>query len=214
MGLKPASAINVKTDRDSMYRAPRGDPELVRVPPMQFLMIDGAGDPNTSPAYRDAIAALYSVSYGLRFAVKRETGVADRVGPLEGLWWAADMSEFAANRQTAWEWTMMIAQPAAVTDARLVAAQLDLRRKRKDVAGLEKLRLEPFDEGLCAQVLHVGPFSTEGPAIERLHGFIHDLGYTFDGRTQKHHEIYLSDPRRSAPATWKTIIRQPIAEPR
>jgi hypothetical protein len=125
--------------------------------------------------------------------------------PLEGLWWADDMSAFASNDKAKWQWTMMILQPSFVSDDVLNSAMAEVLRKKK-LPGIDKLRLENFSEGLCAQVLHVGPFSEEGPTIERLHAFIDARS----GRRDKHHEIYLSDIRRAAPQKGKTIIRQPM----
>ena len=207
--LKTMPAAARKPDRTSFDKAPADGPELVDVPTMNFLMIDGHGDPNTSQEYKEAIEALYAMSYSLKFALKKETGLDYRVGPLEGLWWADDMTRFA-ERKTDWSWTMMIAQPDRLTAQRSAAMQHEVGRK-KQLPALNRIRLERFHEGLCAQILHVGPFSAEGPTIERLHSFIRERGYGFDGRRQKHHEIYLSDPRRAAPTKWKTVIRQPIA---
>lgn len=175
---------------------------------MSFLMIDGRGDPNTAQEYKDAIAALYSLSYALKFALKKERGLDCPVGPLEGLFWAKDMSVFA-DRKADWFWTMMIAQPDQVTSQRFAKTLEEVGRK-KELVGLDRVRLVRFNEGLCGQLLHIGPYSAEGPNIERLHAFIRTEGYTFDGRMQKHHEIYMSDPRRTVPAKWKTIIRQPV----
>jgi len=179
----------------------------VRVPELAFAMIDGHGDPNTSPAYREAVEALYGVSYTLKFALKKELGLTYRVGPLEGLWWADDMATFSVDRKGDWLWTMMIAQPDEVTAERFESALQDVRRK-KGLEALDRTRLERFDEGLAAQVLYIGPYRDEGPTIERLHGFIDDAGYRL---AKKHHEIYLGDPRRSAPEKLRTIIRQPVA---
>jgi hypothetical protein len=181
------------------------------VPELTFVMIDGHGDPNTSAEYREAIQAVYGLSYTLKFSLKRELGLTYRVGPLEGLWWADDMAEFSIGRKAAWDWTMMIAQPDAVTPERFERAREDVSRK-KGLPSLARVRLERFDEGLAGQVLYLGPYSDEGPTIEHLHRFIHGLGYAFDGRHQKHHEVYLGDPRRSAAEKLRTIIRQPIAE--
>jgi len=193
-----------------LYKAPRREPELVRVPEIGFAMIDGRGDPNTSPAYKDAIEALFSLSYALKFAIKREQGLDYRVGPLEGLYWADDMRRFA-ERKADWCWTMIVAQPDVVGPERFAAASAVVAAK-KDLPALSGVRLERFEEGLSAQVLHVGPFSAEGPTIARLHAFIREHGYTFDGRAERHHEIYLSDIRRAAPERWRTIVRQPVAE--
>ena len=195
--------------REHLYKA-TAEPQFVNVPAMTFLMIDGVGDPNTATAYRDAIAALYGLAYPLKFALKKTTGVDYRVAPLEGLWWADDMAEFSAERKGNWRWTMMIAQPPAVTPALVDTIRAEVRRK-KALPALDQVRLESFAEGRAAQVLYLGPYAAEGPTIERLHHFIHEHGERFDGRRQKHHEIYLSDPRRAKPERLKTIIRQPIA---
>jgi hypothetical protein len=177
-------------------------------------MVDGQGDPNSSAAYAEAIQALYGLSYMLKFAIKKERAVALRVGPLEGLWWADDMATFSAGRTGEWSWTAMIVQPDLVGHELVERAREEVVRKRGTSAALERARLERFDEGLAGQVLYLGAYADEGPTISRLHDFIHELGYEFDGRVQRHHEIYLGDPRRSAPEKLRTIIRQPIAEPR
>jgi hypothetical protein len=210
MTTAPAVPIR-ELSPERLYEAPRS-PELVRVPALAFIQIDGHGDPNVSAEYREAIAALYGLSYTLRFGLKKAVGVAYRVGPLEGLWWADDMAAFPGERKGDWSWTAMIAQPDAVTPEWFERARADVRRKKGPSAALEHARLKTFEEGLAAQVLHIGPYSDEGPTIARLHKFIHGLGYTFDGRREKHHEIYLGDPRRSAPEKLRTIIRQPVAQ--
>jgi hypothetical protein len=193
---------------DRLYAA-TAEPELVRVPRMAFAMIDGQGDPNSAPSYRHAIEALYALSYTLKFALKRELGLVYRVGPLEGLWWTEDMTTFSVGERADWKWTMLIAQPEAVTPERFATVRWDLTRQ-KELPGLARTRLESFEEGLAAQVLHVGPYSAEGPTIGGLHAFIAAHGLAFDGVRQKHHELYLGDPRRAAPARLRTIIRQPV----
>lgn len=193
---------------DALYRV-GPSPELVDVPEMNFLMIDGHGDPNDSPQYAAAIQALYGVSYTLKFASKRAGGSDYRVAPLEGLWWAEDITAFTQGDKTAWLWTAMIRQPLEVTAAKVEQAAAEVAAK-KHLPAARALRLERFAEGPCAQVLHVGPYAAEGPTIQRLHAFIHEQGYILRG---KHHEIYLGDPRRAAPDRLKTIIRQPV-EPR
>lgn len=169
-------------------------------------MLDGKGDPNTSEEYANAVAALFSVSYTAKFMIKKGPQAVDyKVMPLEGLWWADDMSAFAADDKSKWQWTMMIMQPNFVADAVIEQAIAEAARK-KQLHALGKLRLEEFAEGRCAQVLHVGPFSEEGPTVERLHAFINARARL----AGKHHEIYLSDVRRANPKNWKTIIRQPM----
>lgn len=203
--------LDLKKLHKDLYSARKDRPGLVEVPPLAFLMIDGAGDPNTSQEYRDAIEALYGVAYTLKFGVKygKLTGAPATdfpVMPLEGLWWnAAD--ELDPSDKSAWSWTAMILVPDLVDDA-LVAAAAEQVREKNDPAALPKLRLETYDEGLSAQVMHIGPWSEELPTIERLHAFIDESGHR---RRGKHHEIYLSDPRRTAPEKLKTIVRQPVA---
>lgn len=194
---------------NDLYRASARGPELVHVPELTFVMIDGHGDPNRSTAYKDAIEALYGLSYTLKFALKKEIGLNNRVGALEGLWWADDMADFNTERKANYRWTMMITQPDEVTPERFSSARDEIGRK-KALTALGAARLERFAEGLCAQVLHLGPYSAEAPTIARLHGYIREVGGRFDGHQQKHHEIYLGDPRRSSPDKLRTIIRQPI----
>ena len=177
---------------------------------MAFLMIDGSGNPNTSQEYQQAVEALYGVAYALKFLLKKEQGVDYAVMPLEGLWWTPDIREFSVEHKESWLWTMMIAQPQEVTAALFERAREPVQRKKPSPA-LTKIRLEPFHEGLAAQIMHLGPYTAEEPTIVRLHAFIREQGFTFDGIRQKHHEIYLSDPRRAAPEKMRTVIRQPMA---
>ncbi len=178
----------------------------VQVPAFTFLMVDGQGDPNTAPAYAEAVEALFSVSYTARFMVKKMPGGQDyAVMPLEGLWWADDLSVFQGGDRGQWRWTMMIMQPDFVPHAMLRAA-IDEVAKKKPLPGVARLRIERFEEGRCAQILHVGPFSEEGPVIERLHAHIRSRS----GLRGRHHEIYLTDIRRADPSRWKTVLRQPM----
>ena len=179
----------------------------VEVPCMNFLMIDGSGDPNTARAWQHAVETLFALSYAIKFLVKKGPLAIDyAVMPLEGLWWADDMVNFSAQDKSGWQWTAMVMQPELVTPAVVVQALAQHQRK----AGASEVmvpRFVPWDEGLCAQTLHVGPFSEVGPTIERLHRFIAEAGCQPVG---KHHEIYLSDIRKAAPARWKTVLRQPM----
>ncbi|WP_459873729.1 GyrI-like domain-containing protein [Endothiovibrio diazotrophicus] len=199
--------IDLKKSHKALYRPSAGKVAAVEVPEFAFLMIDGEGDPETSPRFAEAAEALFSVSYTAKFAVKRGTqGIDYAVMPLEGLWWADDMEAFVEGRRNEWRWTLMIAQPDFVA-AETISAAIETVAKKKGLPALPRLRLERFAEGSCAQTLHVGPFSEEGPAIERLHQFIAEQGAE---RRGKHHEIYLSDTRRTAPERWKTVLRQPF----
>jgi hypothetical protein len=204
-----SSDLDVDRDIASLYRA-AVSPRMVDIPELSFLMIDGHGDPNTSREYQHAIQALFTVSYSLKFAIKRSGGANRKVGPLEGLWWAVDMSSFDAEDKSAWDWTAMILQPAEVTPDLLRGVIDDVVSKKK-LPALDQARLESFTEGRAAQILHVGPYSAEAPTIARLHEFIAEQGFHFDGRLQKHHEIYLGDPRRAAAERLRTIIRQPVS---
>ena len=183
--------------------------EIVDVPEMSFLMIDGGGDPNTSREYIESIVALYSVSYTLKFTLKKSGGPDFRVMPLEGLWWVEGAAQFGFEDKSLWNWTSMITQPDFVTPE-IVASAVQQARERKELPALAKMRFERFREGPAAQTMHVGPYAAEQPTIEKLHAFIAAEGYEPAGR---HHEIYLGDPRRSAPEKLRTIVRQPVRRP-
>lgn len=207
MGNTGARKVDLLREFGALYKPPSDRPVLVQVPRMNFLAIDGRGDPNTSAEYRDSIQALFSLSYTLKFMVKKGSDAIDyRVMPLEGLWWADDMDSFEKGRKDEWRWTSMIAQPGFITEGLVEKALAKL--KEKELPGLKNVRLESFEEGPSAQILHIGPFSEEGPTIRKLHEFIEEGGHT---RRGKHHEIYMSDTRRVAPSKLKTIIRQPVA---
>jgi hypothetical protein len=205
------ATLTTDTAVERLYRA-RSTPELVVVPSLRFLCLDGHGDPNTSPAYADAVQALYAVSYAAKFAVRKAGGTDFRVSPLEGFWSAEDMGTFVTGEKGAWDWTMVIRQPDSVTEA-LVARLVEEVAEKKALPAVRDLRLETITEGTAAQVLHVGPYAAEGPTIQRLHDFIHEQGFVFPGDVERHHEIYLGDPRRAAPEKLRTIIRQAYRRP-
>ncbi len=198
--------IDLKKELTSLYQPSAKAVALVDVPTMNYLMIDGKGDPNTSKAYAEAIETLFAVAYTVKFMVKKSQEIDYGVMPFESLWWADDMAAFATGDKSEWKWTAMIMQPSFVTATIVTAAIADVKKKKTPPA-IAKLRFEPLSEGICAQTLHIGPFSEEGPTIEKVHEFIRGRG-TLVG---KHHEIYLSDIRKAAPAKWKTIVRQPLA---
>ncbi len=177
------------------------------VPDMNFLQIDGKGNPDKSMEFQDAIEALYAISYGLKFMVKKgDIGIDYHVAPLEGLWWAKDMNDFRSGKKDNWLWTLMIMQPDFITGSMIAEAKYYATEK-KDLAALHKMRFSKFAEGTSAQVLYTGPFDKEHDTILALHEFIKSNGYELHG---KHHEIYLSDMRRTAPEKLRTIIRQPV----
>ncbi|MHA1203276.1 MAG: GyrI-like domain-containing protein [Candidatus Heimdallarchaeaceae archaeon] len=198
--------IDFKKTMKELYKPP-GDPVIVQVPELQYIMIDGAGYPGTSQEYQDAMAALYPVAYTLKFKLKKAEILEYVVMPLEGLWWATDMDIFKVDSQKdEWLWTSMIMQPQAVTKKHYEEAIEEVREKKNPIA-LDKMRFESYSEGTAVQIMHIGSYSDEGPNIERMHEFAFSQGYSLHG---KHHEIYLSDPRRTPEEKWKTVIRQPI----
>ena len=202
--------IDFKKSLDS-YRAKRGEFSIIDVPTMQYLMIDGQGDPNTSPAYAQALEALYPVAYKMKFHSKRELGRDYVVPPLEGLWWADDMAAFTRARdKNQWRWTMMILAPEWIDDDAFEAAVTQAGAQKPPVR-LDDVRLESLSEGRCVQTLHLGSFDDEGPVLAQMHHeFIPANGLQLSGT---HHEIYFSDPRKTAPEKLRTLLRQPVVLP-
>lgn len=192
------------------YTAPRGRFLVVKVPVMQYLMIDGHGDPNTSQAYEDALKTIYPVAYTLKFLSKKRLERDYTVMPLEALWWADAMESFTTARdKSRWDWTSMNMIPDWITEEYFDEAREAVARKGSAPA-LEKLRLERLDEGTSVQTLHVGPYDDEAPVLDEMHNrFIPDNSLQMVG---KHHEVYLSDPRRAAPERLRTILRQPVVD--
>jgi hypothetical protein len=202
-----ATRLDLRRELKALYTAPTATPVLVEVPTGQFLMLDGAGDPATAPAYQAAVQTLYSAAYALKFALRRTVGLDLAVMPLEGLWWTNDGPRtFSYDDRSNWRWTMLIRQPSAVTPD-LVAATIAAVMAKKKLPALADLRLATLDEGLAAQVLHIGSYRAEPPTIARLHAFVEQKGYHLHG---KHHEIYLNDPQRTDPSKLRTILRHPI----
>lgn len=199
--------VEVKKLHRELYSGRIGRFDVVTVPEMNFLMVDGHGDPNVSGRYEHAVRALYMTSYAIRAAAKSELGRVHTVGPLEGLWFADDLGVFTARDKSAWSWTMMIWQPEWITPD-MAASALETVSQKKVTDAAELLRFVPFAEGLSIQTLHVGPYDAEGPTIARMHEEIlpaRDLV-----ATGHHHEIYLSDPRKTDPSRLRTILRQPV----
>lgn len=200
--------LDLKKTLKHLYKPSAKAPSVVDVPPLRYLMLDGQGDPNTAPAYAAAVEALYTLAYGLKFRVKHADPAADYVVmPLEGLWWADDMTRFSANDKSNWRWTMLILQPDAVTPSLFAEVAADASRKKPDLSALGQVRLETYPEGPAAQILYTGAYADEGPTIAALHAFIAGQGHSLTG---KHHEIYLSDPRKLPPSKLQTVIRQPF----
>lgn len=201
-------SIDRKKELKEFY-SPSKKPQLVTVPKMKFLMYDGEGDPNKSLG--KAYGALYPMAYALKFLIKKELLRNYTVMPSEGLWWAEDMAEFSPSslNKDAWEWTLMISVPDETDDALFEAAMKKALQKKDASKEIEKVYLKSYEEGTAAQILHIGPYTEEHENIQKLHDLIESCGGSFDGHVQKHHEIYLSDPRKTAPEKLKTVIRQP-----
>lgn len=206
-------AFDYKKEYKDLY-LPGDKPVLIDIPNMNFIMVDGCGDPNNSPAFQQATELLY----GLSFTIKMSKMKGNRpdgyfkyvVPPLEGLWWL-DGGGFSFEKRDNWKWTLMIRQPEFVDDDVFKwAAYGELARKKPGLP-LEKARFEAFPEGLCVQMMHIGPYSTEPETMNKINAFIRREGLTDTlGNEGKHHEIYLSDPRKSRPENMKTVLRHPV----
>ena len=198
---------DLKRAHRELYAPSAKDFVVVDVPPMTYLAVGGSGDPNTSPEYADAIEALFSVGYAVKFGSKKALGRDFVVGPLEGLWRAADPTAFVTRDKASWSWTMLIAQPEWI-DETLVTEAVAAVRAKGEKAALDRLRLERLHEGRSVQILHIGSYDDEAPTLARLHDeWMPQHGLAFNG---DHHEIYLSDARRTAPAKLRTILRHPV----
>lgn len=199
--------IDYKKELSQLYKVSSKKVEFIKVPEMNFLMIDGKGSPD-SMDYKEAIEALFGVSYTLKFMIKKgDLQIDYGVMPLEGLWWVDDMNKFSVDKKEEWLWTAMILQPNIVSEE-MVDLALEQVKIKKNPKALSKIKFQSYQEGKSAQILHIGPFSEEGPTVQKVHDFISENKGILKG---KHHEIYLSDIRRAAPEKWKTIIRQPCS---
>lgn len=208
--------LDLKKDLKEFYQPSAKKPVIIRVPRFQFAMIDGAIEkgegPGTSPAFRESMMALYGLSYTLKFASKlRKTNPIDYpVMALEGLWWVED-GHFDITVKDNWHYTVMMLQPGHITQEMFDEAREQVRKKGRDSAALSKARLEYFEEGLCVQMMHIGPYATEPATIEVMRTFAAENGYRDRvGPNGKHHEIYLGDPRKADPAKLKTVLRHPL----
>lgn len=202
--------IDFKKELKHLYKPSAKKVSIVNVPPMNYIMIDGQGDPNTAQEAKEAIEALFTLAYTIKFIVKIEIEIDYVVMPLEGLWWTNNMREFTPENKDIWKWTYMIMQPEFITEDIFNRAVEEVKRKKNPPA-LSKVRFDILNEGLSAEIMHIGKFSDEGPTINKLHNFIKEKEYKFNGLKEKHHEIYLSDIRRTAPEKMRTVIRQPMS---
>ncbi|HCS39600.1 MAG TPA: hypothetical protein DIW44_08445 [Anaerolineaceae bacterium] len=198
--------LDLKKQYKALYNPSAKENSIIDIPPLTYIMVDGHGDPNTSPVYVEAIQTLYSLAYTLKFHCKTALEKDFTVMGLEGLWWVPDMGSFSTAKKSDWDWTMMILQPDFITPALFEEAKSKAVAKGKaplaDIA-----RLETYHEGTSVQIMYFGPYADEGPTIAKMHAYAFEQGYVLNG---KHHEIYMSDARKVAPEKNKTIIRQPI----
>lgn len=199
-----ADKVDLKKTRKPYFTAPKDDFAEAVFGPANYLMIDGQGSPGESAEYQAALEALYPLAYGTKFFSKLELGRDYVVPPLEGDWWADDMDAYLQDgRRDEWQWSLMLMLPDWIEPA-----HIDEARQRKNDVDTSAIRFAQVEPGLCLSKLHLGPFADEAPVLKRLHDeLIPDGGYAFNGH---HHEIYLSDPRRTAPEKLRTILRQPV----
>lgn len=208
--------LDLKKTLKAFYQPSAKAPEIIQVPRFQFAMLDGANEPGIlpgdSPAFQEAVSALYGISYTLKFMLKLRPvdPINYPVMALEGLWWVED-GLFDIRVPDNWRWTVMILQPEKITPELFAEGLAQLRKKRGDLPAFSRLRLEAFEEGLCVQLMHIGPYATEPANVDRMHAFAAQQGYhAWLGSGGKHHEIYMSDPRKAAPEKMKTVLRHPI----
>lgn len=210
--------LDLKKQYKGLYQPSAKQPVLVQVPDLQFAMIDGAiekgSEPSKSPSFAAATQALYSLCYTLKFMLKkRKTNAIDYpVMALEGLWWVED-GRFDITIKDNWFYTLMIMQPDIITTEIFEEAREQVRKKKGDSEMLSKVRLDRFEEGLCVQVMHIGPYATEPATIERMRAFMQENSVKDNvGPNGKHHEIYISDPRKAAADKMKTVLRHPVVK--
>jgi hypothetical protein len=209
--------LDLKKQFKYLYQPSAKKVEIVQVPCLQFAMIDGAIEkgygPGNSPGFQEAVQALYSISYTLKFMLKKRKldPIDYPVMALEGLLWLTEGDVFDINIKDNWSYTLVIMQPEVITSEIFEEGRSQVRQKRGESHALSKLRLEFFEEGLCAQIMHIGPYATEPATMERMQAFLKENGYRdCVGLGGKHHEIYLGNPRRADPAKLKTVLRHPI----
>ncbi len=210
--------LDLKKDLKAFYKPSAKKVEFIQVPRFQYLMIDGAiepgMEPGTSPIFQENMEAMYGAAYTLKFTLKkRENDPVDYpVMATEGLWDVTD-GKFDINVKDNWIYTLMLLVPDLITQDIFETALAQLRKKKGDLPGFTRLRLDSFEEGACVQAMHIGPYATEPETLERMQAFMAENGYTdLVGKGGKHHEIYLGDPRRAAPEKLKTVLRHPVSK--
>ncbi|RSK27591.1 transcriptional regulator [Bacillus sp. HMF5848] len=205
--------LDFKKEYKDLYM-PKAKPMLIDVPAMNFIMVDGTGDPNNNPSFEEAVELLYGLSYSIKMSKTKglqPPGYFEYVvPPLEGLWWV-DEGVFSFEQRDNWKWTVMIRQPDFVTDSVFLQATKELHKKKPHVP-VDRARFDSFTEGLCVQMMHKGPYATEPDTMKVMEAFMKQEGVKDKvGLGGMHHEIYLSDPRKSKPENNKTVLRHPVA---
>lgn len=199
--------FDLKKTLPEYFKVSAGKFSVVNLPKFNYFMVDGKGDPNSDPSYVQAIELLYGASFTLKFKSKNELGQDYVVPPLEGLWWAKDMKSFETRDKSKWSWTMMIMVPSHLSKSFVAQAKNAFHDKKAD-ADVSKLRFDSLNEGLSVQTLHLGPYDAEGSILSKMHNeYMPQNNLVFNGL---HHEIYLGDPRKTAPEKLKTVLRQPV----
>ena len=204
-----ADKLDLKKEFKDLYKISDKTPVMVNVHKQKVISIEGKGNPNTSLEFKNAVEALFPVAFKIKFTSKKELNKDYTVMPLEGLWWTEDMKDFSIENKDIWLWKVFIVQPDFITET-MFESSIEEVKKKKDLPSIDKLRFETLNEGLSAQILHIGSYNNEPKTVKKLHDFIAEKGYSFDGLVQKHHEIYLSDMRKTASEKLKTILRQPV----
>lgn len=217
--------IDYKIINKELY-SPKSEPSIISVPTMNFIMVNGSGNPNEPEGeYKNAVELLYALSYTIKMGcklgsieLKSEEFTDYVVPPLEGLWWLNEMNDYDFTKKDKFCWTSMIRQPDFITQDIFLQAQCEVSKKKPEL-DVSKARFEIFEEGLCVQCMHIGPYDNEPATIEKIDRFIsnnelaYDIGNNLpDGNIRRHHEIYLSDPRKANPITMKTILRHPVKQ--
>ena len=201
--------LDLKKEFKDLYKVSDKTPIMVNVPKQKVISIEGKGNPNTSLEFKNAVEALFPVAFKIKFTSKKELNKDYTVMPLEGLWWTKDMKDFSIENKDRWLWEVFIVQPDFITE-NMFKSSIEEVKKKKDLHSISKLRFETLNEGLSAQILHIGSYNNEPGTIKKLHDFISEKDHSFNGLIQKHHEIYLSDMRKTASEKLKTILRQPV----
>ena len=204
-----ADKLDLKKEFKDLYKISDKTPVMVNVHKQKVISIEGKGNPNTSLEFKNAVEALFPVAFKIKFTSKKELNKDYTVMPLEGLWWTEDMKDFSIENKDIWLWKVFIVQPDFITET-MFESSIEEVKKKKDLPSIDKLKFETLNEGLSAQILHIGSYNNEPKTVKKLHDFIAEKGYSFDGLVQKHHEIYLSDMRKTASEKLKTILRQPV----